>query len=115
MRLTITFAPPALLFAMVAGCNTSSSSSSLTGEQLRDPQTCKDCHQDQFADWAGSMHAYSSKDPVFIAMNKRGQRETNGALGTFCVKCHAPLAVATGATTDGLNLDQLPDSMKGVN
>ena len=29
-------------------------------------------------------------------MNKRGQRETNGALGTFCLKCHAPMAVALG-------------------
>ena len=34
-------------------------------------------------------------DPVFIAMNKKGQRETNGALGTFCVNCHAPMAASS--------------------
>src|SRR5580704_15773848 len=54
------------------------------------------------------MHAYASKDPVFLAMNARGQRETGGALGTFCVQCHAPMAVRDGMTTDGLNLSSLP-------
>jgi hypothetical protein len=39
------------------------------------------------------MHAYAAEDPVFLAMNARGQRETQGALGAFCVNCHAPLAV----------------------
>ena len=61
------------------------------------------------------MHAYAGVDPVFLALNKRMQRETNGALGTFCVQCHAPLAVKTGATKDGLNLDQLEPKMRGVN
>ena len=32
------------------------------------------------------MHAYASDDPVFRAMNARGQRETGGDLGTFCVQ-----------------------------
>jgi hypothetical protein len=36
------------------------------------------------------MHAYASEDPVFVAMNARGQRETGGQLGSFCVNCHAP-------------------------
>jgi hypothetical protein len=47
-------------------------------------------------------------------MNARGQRETGGALGTFCVSCHAPMAVAEGATTDGLNLDSVPQKLRGV-
>jgi nitrate/TMAO reductase-like tetraheme cytochrome c subunit len=61
------------------------------------------------------MHAYASEDPVFVAMNKRGQRETGGMLGTFCVKCHAPMAVELGLT-DGTNFDpaQLPAAAKGV-
>lgn len=83
-------------------------------EALRDPVMCSSCHSDHYREWAGSMHAYASKDPVFLAMNARGQRETNGALGDFCVRCHAPLAVATGATTDGLNLAELPDELQGI-
>jgi len=86
----------------------------LTKEQLRDPETCKGCHPGHFREWSSSMHAYAAKDPVFIAMNARGQRETGGALGDFCVRCHAPMAVIDGLTTDGLNLDELPDRDRGV-
>jgi hypothetical protein len=86
----------------------------IKGAELRDPAVCKDCHPQQYAEWSGSMHAYASDDPVFTAMNKRGQRETGGALGDFCVKCHAPMAVHEGQTTDGLNLASLPAPMHGV-
>ena len=34
------------------------------------------------------MHAHASDDPVFVALEQLGQRETDGALGTFCVGCH---------------------------
>jgi hypothetical protein len=47
-------------------------------------------------------------------MNQRGQRETRGELGDFCVRCHAPQAVREGATSDGLNLASLPAELKGV-
>jgi hypothetical protein len=67
-----------------------------------------------YKEWSGSMHAYAADDPVFRAMNQRAQRETSNALGTFCVKCHAPMAVQEGLTTTGLDLDTLPQKMKGV-
>jgi hypothetical protein len=60
------------------------------------------------------MHAYASDDPVFLAMNKRGQDMTGGQLGGFCVKCHAPMALAEGATQDGTNLASVPQKLKGV-
>lgn len=78
------------------------------------PKNCATCHAEHFKQWSGSMHAYASDDPVFLAMNARAQRETKGGVGSFCVGCHAPLAVRTGATTDGLNLASLPASLKGV-
>jgi hypothetical protein len=86
----------------------------LTREQLQDPAACRDCHPRQYQDWSGSMHAYAAEDPVFIAMNQRAQRESGGALGDFCVKCHAPVAVAEGATNDGLNLATVAPHLKGV-
>lgn len=86
----------------------------LTPEELLDPKACQTCHPGQFAEWAGSMHAYASKDPVFLAMNALGQQQTEGQLGDFCVKCHAPMAVTYGLTTDGLNLEQLPEAYQGV-
>ena len=86
----------------------------LDREALLDPTACAACHPNHYAEWSGSMHAYAADDPVFLAMNARGQRETGGALGSFCVKCHAPLAVRLGLTTDGSNLAELPQKLKGV-
>jgi len=103
------------LCALLCACHSGGGEqATMTREQLLDPSSCQGCHPDQYSEWAGSMHAYASNDPVFLAMNRRGQRETNGSLGKFCVNCHAPLAVREGLTTDGLNLDQVPQNMKGV-
>ncbi len=83
--------------------------------ELQDPMTCMECHPKHYEQWSGSMHAYAAEDPVFVAMNNRGQRETGGKLGKFCVSCHAPMAVALGLT-DGTNFDPaaLPAAAKGV-
>jgi hypothetical protein len=86
-----------------------------TVEKLQDPETCKECHPKHFEQWSGSMHAYAADDPVFIAMNKRGQRETNGQLGDFCLRCHAPMAIQLGIA-DAANFDPaaLPNAARGV-
>src|SRR4051812_32874881 len=104
-----------LAAACATGCgNERGAPAEYTREQLLDPESCRGCHQDYYDEWAASMHAYSSRDPVFLAMNSRGNAETGGALGNFCVKCHAPMAVLEGQTTDGSNLDTLPNAMQGV-
>jgi Cytochrome c554 and c-prime len=107
--------------AMGVGCGSSTpalaradAGAPLTRLEMLQPTNCVPCHKSHFDDWTESMHAQASDDPVFIAMNKRGQRETNGKLGTFCVKCHAPMAVRDGMTPDGLNLGMLPTYYKGV-
>ncbi len=84
----------------------------LSVDVLMDPLTCQGCHPKAYDEWSSSMHAYASDDPLFRAMNARGQREAG--IGDFCVKCHAPVAVSTGLTDDGLNLDELPQPSKGV-
>ncbi len=99
---------------VVAAAIAASCGDPLDRASLRDPMTCEGCHPDHVREWAGSMHAYASADPIFVAMNQRGQRETAGALGPFCVRCHAPLAVATGATRDGANVAELPRELRGV-
>ncbi len=86
----------------------------LTKDELLSPESCKKCHPDHYKEWSGSMHAYAADDPLFLAMNARGQRETGGTLGDFCINCHAPMAVREGATTDGLNAAELPKHLKGV-
>lgn len=105
-----------LALAALSGCGDHDPQAlpSLTKDELRDPGTCRGCHPGQYEEWSGSMHAYAADDPVFLAMNARGQAETNGRLGSFCVDCHAPMAVRQGLTYDGLNLEELPASVRGV-
>lgn len=88
----------------------------LSRDELLDPETCKQCHEKHFTEWSASMHAYAVKDPVFIAMNARGQEETDGALGDFCVSCHAPMAVREDAFANGdfTDFEQVPDHLEGV-
>lgn len=86
----------------------------IDAEALRDPAACASCHPDHTREWAASMHAYASDDPVFLALERLGQRATGGALGDLCVRCHAPAALADGATRDQLDLDALPRRLRGV-
>jgi formate-dependent nitrite reductase cytochrome c552 subunit len=87
-------------------------------EQLQDPATCMECHPKHYQQWSGSMHAYASDDPVFIALNTRGQRETDNKLGTFCVQCHAPMAVQLGLVTKdnaaAFDPAALPPTARGI-
>ena len=102
----------AALVGVLAGCKTDKAL--LERGDMLDPQTCAGCHPDHYTEWLGSMHAYAGSDPIFLAMNRRGQEETDGALGDFCIKCHAPMALVEGATTDGLNMDEVPKHLQGV-
>ncbi|HWO25388.1 MAG TPA: multiheme c-type cytochrome, partial [Kofleriaceae bacterium] len=84
-------------------------------EALQDPSTCAECHPKHYQQWSGSMHAYASDDPVFIAMNRRGQRETGGALGDFCINCHAPMAKQLGITDfASFDPEALPPAARGI-
>ncbi len=101
--------------AAVAACHDDGTPRpSATVADLQDPNTCASCHASQVEEWRGSMHAYAAEDPIFLAMQKRAQRETNGQIGTLCAGCHAPIAVREGLTTDGLNLASLPAQKRGV-
>ena len=54
----------------------------LTPEQLADPESCRGCHASAVAEWEGSMHAYASDDPVFVAMNRPPSRPTPARAAT---------------------------------
>jgi hypothetical protein len=100
--------------SVAAGAKPAALPDTLPVERLKNPETCKPCHPMQYREWSGSMHAYASMDPVFVAMNARGQRETRGLLGDFCFKCHAPMAVRDGLVKNGTDPRQLPEGDRGI-
>src|SRR5262249_37862499 len=73
----------------------------LTGPE----QACGECHPRHVDEWKSSSHAYAMHDPVFTAMVAIGQKETQGELGDFCVKCHSPYGFRSGETNVGRDGD----------
>lgn len=57
---------------------------------------CAECHPQHVAEWSISPHAYATRDPVFHAMTVKGQKDTRGRMGQFCIQCHSPIALALG-------------------
>lgn len=106
--------PLLLLLALIACDEPATAPTPAPPASLRDPQSCSTCHPDHLRQWSGSMHAYSTRSPVFRAMFQRGQRETNGAIGPLCLGCHAPLAVEAGLVGDSVDLDAIEPTSLGI-
>ena len=62
---------------------------------------CAQCHQQIYEEWANSGHAYASISPMFHAFENKINQLSQGTIGYFCLRCHAPVA-----TTLGLRRDQ---------
>ncbi len=75
------------------GCSSKSSGDTPASDAgptyvFRDPQSCKQCHEQHVAEWEGSMHAYAEKDPVFRAVADVQASDFVGEGGQFCTECH---------------------------
>lgn len=62
------------------------------------PEVCRACHTDIYNQWKGSMHSNAFIDPVFQALWKIGNKETNGLTEKLCAGCHT----AIGTVSDEL-------------
>ena len=63
-----------VLFLVLGVFMSCSQRKGLDAEALMDPAACQGCHPEAYREWSGSMHAYASDDPVFIALNAFAQR-----------------------------------------
>ena len=77
------------------------------GGQFADADTCAGCHSGSvmgdagylpFDSWAGTMMANSMRDPLFFAALGVANHDSPGS-GTFCIRCHAPIAFVRGNAT----------------
>jgi len=83
------------------------------------PEACKQCHEEIYQQWKGSMHANSSalKDPIHGAFynlvagdpTQEGVKTKKGKY-PVCLKCHAPVAAMEKKT----KLDAKPSYANGI-
>ncbi len=79
-------------------------------------RACSTCHPQYYEEWVGSMHHYSSNDPIWMLAANSLQNSTGGRLNKWCWQCHAPIAFVTGNAKATFRLEELPDIVReGVN
>lgn len=54
--------------------------------------TCAKCHKKIYDEWRVSAHAYSSISPMFQKFEQAISSLSQGTVGYFCSRCHAPVA-----------------------
>lgn len=92
------------------------------GGQFESAETCALCHGGGFAgdrsylphdSWAGTMMGNAARDPVFRAALAIANQDEPG-VGTFCLRCHSPIAFVRGhaTPTDGSAFDAV--DMQGI-
>ncbi|MEM1228288.1 MAG: multiheme c-type cytochrome [Planctomycetota bacterium] len=55
--------------------------------------SCRSCHPKHYEEWRASSHAYSSVSPMFNRFEQAMTDLTLGTVGSFCVRCHLPVAI----------------------
>ncbi len=78
------------------------------------PEVCGGCHTDIYAQWNGSMHSNSHKDPVYEKLFLMASRETNNTFNPFCSKCHVPIDFLAGNIPSADNYKVSEISEKGI-
>ncbi len=82
--------------------------------EFTDPETCAECHPQQYEEWRGSMHSLAFQDPIYqgelnIAIDKIGHD-----VARQCEGCHTAAAVVTGEIKGAGLKDLSPVAMAGV-
>lgn len=60
------------------------------------PGTCGDCHEKQYREWTGSVHALAFQDPVYQGELNKAFKAVGHTITRQCEGCHSPAGVLTG-------------------
>ncbi|MCX9085146.1 MAG: multiheme c-type cytochrome [Candidatus Methanoperedens sp.] len=78
------------------------------------PEVCGGCHTEIYAQWNGSMHSNSHKDPVYEKLFIMVSKEMNRTFDPFCSKCHVPIDFLSGNIPSADNYKVSEISEKGI-
>ena len=67
--------------------------------------TCAKCHKKIYDEWRVSAHAYSAISPMFHRFEQKITALSQGTVGTFCLRCHAPVATQMNLPRDASIVD----------
>lgn len=67
-----------------------------TGADFTPPETCGECHPQQYEEWMGSMHALAFQDPVYQGELNLAIKAVGKDIAKQCEGCHTPAAVVKG-------------------
>ena len=76
--------------------------------------TCGVCHPKHYKEWSVSQHAYAQLSPVYLSLNNKINKLSNGSNGDFCLRCHSPVGANLGESPYASNLDRHPTSREGI-
>jgi hypothetical protein len=60
------------------------------------PEVCGECHEKQFAEWTGSVHALAFKDPIYQGELNKAVEAVGHEISRQCEGCHSAAAMVTG-------------------
>ncbi len=77
-------------------------------------ETCRSCHPNQYEQWRASGHAYATVSPMFQRFEQAMTDLTRGTVGSFCVRCHSPVATQLEIPRENSILEAPPIVREGV-
>lgn len=60
------------------------------------PTVCKDCHEKQYGEWAGSVHNLAFRGPVYQGELNKAVKAVGHDITRQCEGCHSPAGMVTG-------------------
>ena len=66
--------------------------------EFQPPEACGSCHETLYQQFQGSMHSQAAVDRLYLYELRLGDEETDGAVGTVCLRCHSPIGDMLGET-----------------
>jgi len=66
--------------------------------QYPSAQVCAKCHEKIFDEWSVSSHAYAAISPMFHKFEQKINDLSQGTIGYFCYRCHAPVGTTMGVS-----------------
>lgn len=75
---------------------------------------CATCHEKIYEEWSVSSHAYAAISPMFQKFEQKINELSQGTVGYFCLRCHAPVATDMGVPRDANIWNTIPAAQEGV-